>query len=109
MELSKRVGITNVTISRYLNGQRKPQIDIIAKIAEILGTSIDYLLGFSNSKNFTPSKFRNLGRIQNKLETLGLLDANKELSNSQVLLIEKLLDANREFIEKLKDPPSKGA
>ena len=92
-----------------MNGQRKPQIEIIVKLAEVLSTSIDYLLGFSNHKFSSVSKNGNLDRIQDKLEILGLLDDNKELSDSQMVLIEKLLDANREFIEKLKDTPSKGA
>lgn len=78
-------------------------------MAEVLGTSIDYLLGFSDRKNFSNRKVTNLIRIQNKLESLGLLNANHELSNSQIILIEKLLDANREFIEQLKDISLKDA
>ncbi len=92
-----------------MNGQRKPQIEIVVKLAEVLGTSIDYLLGFSNRKNFSDSKSNNLDRIQDTLEILGLLNDNKELSDSQIILIEKLLDANKEFIKNLKDSSSKGA
>ena len=106
VDLSKLIGTTNVTICRYITGQRKPRIEIVAKMAEVLGTSIDYLLGFSNVKNFTNSKIdTNLHRIQKKLSSLGLLNSKNELSNSQIELIEKLLDANKEFIEQLKDTP----
>lgn len=73
----------------------------------MLGTSIDYLLGFSNIKSFTTNKNINLIRIEHKLDDLGLLNNNKELSNSQIILIEKLIDANKEFIEQLKDISSK--
>lgn len=51
-ELAKLTGVTEVTISRYLSGERKPRIEIISKIAEVLNVSIDYLLG--NSDNPTP-------------------------------------------------------
>lgn len=44
-ELAAKVGITNVTISRYLSGERKPRIEIVTKLAEELNTTVDYLLG----------------------------------------------------------------
>lgn len=36
----------------------------------------------------------------------GLLNSHKKLSNSQIELIEKLIEANREFISNLKDEDS---
>ena len=103
LELSKMVGTTNVTISRYINGQRKPRLEIVVKIAEALETSTDYLLGYSDTKNFTKSKTSNVSKIYNKLEDLDLLNSNKELSDAQIAIIEKLLDANQDFIKHLKD------
>lgn len=50
-ELAEKIGVTEVTISRYINGERKPRIDIIGKIAEVFGVSIDYLLEYSNIRN----------------------------------------------------------
>lgn len=43
-EIAKRAGITEVTISRYIHGHRKPTIDILYKIAKALECSIDDLL-----------------------------------------------------------------
>jgi len=103
LELSKIIGTTNVTISRYIHGERKPRIEIVAKIAEAFGTSTDYLLGFSNVKYFTDSKNTNLTRIENKLNSLGLLNSHKELSEAQIEIIEKLLDSTKDFIKQLKD------
>lgn len=57
-ELASKIGITNVTISRYLSGERKPRIEIVTKLAEVLGTTVDYLLGSErkteNSKRILP-------------------------------------------------------
>lgn len=103
LELSKLVGTTNVTISRYISGQRKPRLEIIAKIAEVLGTSIDYLLGFSNIKKFTTSKNSSLLKIQNKLNSLGVLNSKHELTDSQIIIIEKLLEENKDSLNSLKD------
>ncbi len=45
-ELAKRAGITARTIQHYEAGTRKPvNIDMVTKIAEVLGTSSEYLLG----------------------------------------------------------------
>lgn len=103
LELSKLVGTTNVTISRYISGQRKPRLEIIAKIAEVLNTSIDYLLGFSDIKNFTTSKSSNLFKLQNKLKSLGLLNSNYELTDSQIQIIEKLIEENKNLFNLLDD------
>ncbi len=44
-ELSKMVGTTEATISRYINNIQKPRPDILANIATTLNTTTDYLLG----------------------------------------------------------------
>lgn len=47
-ELARRIGTTNVTISRYVSGERKPRIEIVIEIAKVFQVSIDYLLGLSD-------------------------------------------------------------
>lgn len=42
--LSEMVGVTEVTISRYIRGNRTPKGPVIAKIAKALHTTTDYLL-----------------------------------------------------------------
>lgn len=46
--LARQVGITEVTLSRYITGQRSPKAETVAKIATILHTSSDYLMGKDN-------------------------------------------------------------
>lgn len=50
-ELAELAEVTEVTISRYINGNRKPRIEIINKIAEVLNTTTDYLLGRTDTAN----------------------------------------------------------
>lgn len=50
-ELAKLSGVTEVTISRYMNDNRKPRIEIASKIATVLDTTTDYLLGNSDIRN----------------------------------------------------------
>lgn len=42
-ELAMRVGVTTVTMSRWLNGHSAPTIDQAIMIAKELGCSLDYL------------------------------------------------------------------
>ena len=41
-ELSEMTGITDVTISRYVNGLRVPKVTNLKKIADALGVGIEY-------------------------------------------------------------------
>lgn len=49
-ELAKKIGCTEVTISRYITGERVPKATIVVKIANVLGVSVDYLIG-NESRN----------------------------------------------------------
>lgn len=44
-ELANRTGLTEVSIGRYCNGQRSPNVNTIVKIANELHVNADYLLG----------------------------------------------------------------
>ena len=50
-ELAKLIGVTEVTISRYVSGERSPRVEIVSKIADILNVTTDYLLGRTDIKN----------------------------------------------------------
>ena len=103
IELAKRIGITNVTISRYIGGERKPRIEIVVKMAEFFHVSTDYLLGLSDVRETFENNNVSVSKIHSKLDSMGLLNTKKELSNSQINMIVKLIDANKDFILPLKD------
>lgn len=44
-EFAEKIGVTEVTISRYLSGERSPRIEIVSKIADFFNVTVDYLLG----------------------------------------------------------------
>lgn len=49
-DLANMVNVTETTISRYIHNEREPRTDILLKIAEALHTSIEYLVGKTNSR-----------------------------------------------------------
>ena len=44
-ELAEKIGVTQSTMCRYLQGNRIPNAKIVAKTAQALNVSSDYLLG----------------------------------------------------------------
>ncbi len=55
-EVAKAVGITPCSISRYLNGVRKPDVENVIKIARFFNVTIDWLLGVSSENSEEVSK-----------------------------------------------------
>ena len=49
--LAVKLEIANETISRYNNGSIEPKLSTVIKMAKILDTSVDYLLGLTNDPN----------------------------------------------------------
>ena len=98
VELAKEIDISNVTISRYLSGDRTPRLDVIARIASVFHVSIDYLLGISDQKEDSPENVNSDLEIALLAKNLFALDGNAHLSKSQIDLIRKILLANKDFI-----------
>ena len=98
VDLAKKIGISNVTISRYLSGDRIPRLDVIAKIASEFNVSIDYLLGITNEKNSNSNNTNYSVDIALLAQKLFNLDGNSHLSKNQIELIKNLLLANKDFI-----------
>lgn len=98
IDLSKKIGISNVTISRYLSGDRIPRLDVITKIASAFNVSIDYLLGLSDNKNGENVNTNTDADIALLAKNLYELDGNSHLSKKQIELIKNLLMANKSFI-----------
>ena len=50
-ELAAKANITESAISYYVKGLRTPSGEILARIAETLSTTTDYLLGRTDDRN----------------------------------------------------------
>lgn len=78
-ELADKINVTEVTISRYLSGERSPRIEIVNKIAEYFDVSIDYLLGRVDTKTSNSTSNENGLVIGLSRENKGILtDEDKE-------------------------------
>lgn len=98
IELADKIGTSNVTICRYLNGERIPRLDVVSKIANVFGVSLDFLLGLTDDKDRKASERDSNLDISLFIKDLYSLDKIPHLSKSQIELIKKLLLANKDFI-----------
>jgi transcriptional regulator with XRE-family HTH domain len=79
--LSKAIGVSRTTLAHYEIGRRKPDYEILQKIADFFSVSTDYLLG----RNFTAEEQEAYTKIQNNVP-LDKIAAEHEISfNGQVL------------------------
>lgn len=73
-ELANRTGLTEVSIGRYCNGQRSPNVNMIITIANELHVNADYLLGRKSAESVTiQDVIQQLNRLSNDTS----LDINK--------------------------------
>ena len=84
VDLSNKIGISNVTISRYLSGDRIPRLDVITKIASAFNVSVDYLLGLSDDRNGEDANTNTDVDIALLAKNLFGLDGNSHLSKKQI-------------------------
>ena len=54
LRLGMELGVSQETISGYEIGKAAPPADMLIKLADTLSTSIDYLLGRTDIKEFKP-------------------------------------------------------
>lgn len=57
-ELARLSGITESSVSRYLNSDQRPRIDVLINFAKALEVNVDYLL--ENNEQSSESSFTNI-------------------------------------------------
>lgn len=81
-DLASRLNVQEATISRYISNSREPNAENLANIATALNTTVDYLVGNSNSSemkcNYGEIKFfvaRNATNLtqQEKIDIINIL------------------------------------
>lgn len=100
-QLAKLTGLSRVSIGNYERGDRDPNSDSIKKIATALDTSIDYLLGKSESKNDWGNldKKVNLNELRKQIENFESLDPESDEYQS-AMYINQLIERHAIELEK---------
>ncbi|MDU4454344.1 MAG: helix-turn-helix transcriptional regulator [Streptococcus mitis] len=81
VELAKRLGIGQSSYADWERGKKKPTQENLVKISQVLGVSIDYLVGSSED---------NLGELDNiellfRMNSKGLTDEEKKIFKKELI------------------------
>jgi transcriptional regulator with XRE-family HTH domain len=108
---AEKLGVSPQTINQWASGKTTPDIDRLPQIAQILGVSLDFLLGSGGNSN--PPADSSISNLPSGYVTASeLLAAEKRINELQAKLIEMLESQNaakEKKIEEQKAPlPSSG-
>lgn len=82
-QFAEKAGITEAALSYYIKGARVPRSTILAKMASLLGTTADYLLG--GEEGIATDEFSYVRRLIARNATQMTMDQKRDLIN---LLLE---------------------
>ncbi|MDB5050957.1 MAG: Helix-turn-helix domain [Fibrobacteres bacterium] len=71
MELAEQLGLTQVAIANYERGSRKPDVELVPKLAQLLGASIEELYGGEGRKRVeAPTRRLHRNTLEAKVQGL---------------------------------------
>lgn len=90
-EFATLVGISQKVVSSYERDYRMPSVEKIPRIAEILDTSVDYLIGKNNNEKPSETDLKKpvLWKIVEMLDTLDSKEQREVLRYIERILAEK--------------------
>lgn len=97
-ELGKALDVTSQTISGWEINRTKPDYEMLKKIANYFGVSIDYLLGNIPKK----SDEEEIEILRQLLMKNGYMKPGEDLSKVEIKNIMKMLKSNKDFLKNCK-------
>lgn len=88
-ELAERIGISKQSLYKYLHCKCEPRAEIIAKMAVVLNTSADYIVGLTNE--YHPVN-RTTESENNAIEENEFLSKFRKLSHEDKIRIEERIN-----------------
>lgn len=89
-ELAELIGVTEATMSRYVNDKRVPKGESAAKMAAILGVTTEYLLGVTD----VTTPIQDSIKYSKDIETVAahLDEKAKDITPKQMKLLKTYID-----------------
>ena len=100
-DISKMSGVAKQTISNWENNLTQPPFDILTKLANYFGVSVDYLLGNDiNSLN-------TIDKVNQALREAGLVNSDETLKEEEIKLALEQARQYKLLMTKILDTPTK--
>lgn len=92
IEVARRLGIDNTTISKWESDVYEPDADTLAKLAELFDTTSDYLLGLTNDPSPTKKDTKNDSPLPDYVQAWLRADSSGLTEEEKRELAEDLAD-----------------
>ncbi|MBN6886153.1 transcriptional regulator with XRE-family HTH domain [Cytobacillus horneckiae] len=95
--LAQKVNTKKTTISNYETGYSTPSNEMLVDLAQILNTSVDYLLGISDNENYnnstnislSPEEIKVFEEFKKYPMLFNDIKANPEKKIKEIIILEK--------------------
>ena len=93
VELGKKLGLSNSTISMYERGEREPDYDTLELIGDYFNVDINYLLGTEIGSMYylDPNVAEMAKELYEREELRVLFDASKNASPEDIMTVARML------------------
>ena len=97
-DLAKRTGLTESTISHYVNNQREPNLEALKRLALALGVSVDELIGHDYPTPALLKAFAEIDRLKVENDSLRMAGNSFKMHYNTAKA-----EGIKEFAERLKE------
>jgi len=96
-ELAARLGVSKSSISMYERGNREPELDLLERMADLFGVSVNAMLGRSEPElvNSDPALTEYLEQLRDRPELRMLFSVTKNATKKDVEAAVKIIEALR--------------
>lgn len=96
-ELAQRLGVSKSSISMYERGNREPELDLLERMADLFGVSVNAMLGRSEPElvNSDPALTEYLEQLRDRPELRMLFSVTKNATKKDVEAAVKIIEALR--------------
>ena len=96
-ELAQRLGVSKSSISMYERGNREPELDLLERMADLFGVSVNTMLGRSEPElvNSDPALTEYLEQLRDRPELRMLFSVTKNATKKDVEAAVKIIEALR--------------
>ena len=98
-ELAEKLNTTEVSISRYINGERMPKISTCIKMAKVLGCDVNDL--YHEESELDDEKETNTNKLSTRI--INKIDESKCLNKNELRIVEIALVVNELYQEVLEE------
>ena len=94
-DIARIFNVEQATVSNWEKGKRIPDSDMLIKLANFFGVSVDFLLGNEQKK----SEEEEIETLRQLLIKSGFMKQNEDLSKEKLNMLMKFVKANKEFLK----------